>query len=325
MKPAEAATALKSGGISEELAEALSDLAKNAERPLDAYLLSIEEPIALPDTKATCRCHFVVFDGNRQPMTDELVGWLVAQAVDYCIPRSRIREAKAAMERTGSTQPMTELVAEARGLFTKLKTSGEGGEMLLYLLLEIGLGLPQILCKMPLKTDEQMHVHGTDGVHGKLLPDGKLALYWGESKLYKSANEAIDNCLTGLVPFLNDMGGAESKRDIELLRDNLDLDDSNLTDALKAYFTAGTTQRTQIQARGAALVGSSLEDYPYPLESDESTVTAAAQALLSGWRDRVLLKIDEHELSDFVLEIFFVPFPDVQAFRDQLRKQLGLA
>ena len=42
------------------------------------------------------------------------------------------------------------------------------------------------------------------------------------------------------------------------------------------------------------------------------------------WRDRTTLKIDENELSDFELEIFFVPFPDVQTFRDELRKQLGL-
>ncbi len=196
--------------------------------------------------------------------------------------------------------------------------------MLLYLLLEIGLELPQLLCKMPLKTDEEMHVHGTDGVHAKLQPDGTLALYWGESKLYKSVNSAIDECLAGIAPFLKNLGGKQAKRDVELLRDHLDLDDPALTGALKAYFTAGTTQRTQIQARGAALVGSSLADYPYPFEDDKKTATAATQKLLKKWRERTTLKVDKNELSDFELEIFFVPFPDVQVFRDELRKQLGL-
>ncbi len=324
MDSAEAAVALEAGGISSELAKALSDLARNTGRSLEAYLLSVEEAVLLDGTKATCRCHFVAFDGNQKPMVKELVSWLVAQAVDYCIPRSRIQEAEAAAARMKSSQPIVELVAEANGLFTKLKTSGEGGEMLLYLLLELSLGLPQLLCKMPLKTDEQMHVHGTDGVHGEMLADGTLALYWGESKLYKSANSAIDECLQGLAPFLKDLGGEESKRDIALLRDHLDLNDPALTEAIKAYFRAGTTERTQIQARGAALVGSSLADYSFPLEADKKTATAAAQALLEKWRARAMLKIDENELSDFELELFFVPFPDVQAFRDELRKQLGL-
>ena len=325
MDSAEVAVALEPGGISDELARALSDLARNKERPLEAYMLSVEEPVLLAGTHATCRCHFVAFDGNQKPMINELVSWLVAQAVDYCIPRSRIREAEAASIRMKSTQPIVELVAEANGLFTKLKTSGEGGEMLLYLLLEIALGLPQLLCKMPLKTDEEMHIHGTDGVHGQLLSDGTLALYWGESKLYKSVNEAVDGCIEGLAPFLKSLGGKQAKRDIELLRDHLDLSDSNLTDAIKAYFTAGATQRTQLQARGAALVGSSLADYSYPLEEDKKTATETARQLLEKWRTRTTLKIDENELSDFELEIFFVPFPDVQAFRDELRRQLGLA
>jgi hypothetical protein len=322
MESMNAVTALKSGGIPEGLAEALASLAKTNERSLDGYMLAVDEPVLLPGTKATCRCHFVAFDGNNLPMIHELVSWLVAQAVDYCIPRTRIREAEEAMTRMKSTQPLAELVAEARGLFSKLKTSGEGGEMLLYLLLEIGLGLPQLLCKMPHKTDEQMHVHGTDGVHGELLPSGKLALYWGESKLYKSANEAIDSCLEGLAPFLRDMGGTESKRDIELLRDHLDLNDPAITSAIRAFFTAGTKRRTQIQARGAALVGCTLKDSAYPLEDEKAT--AVAEALLAKWQDRVTLKVDEHDLSDFHLEIFFVPFPDVQAFRDELLKQLGL-
>jgi hypothetical protein len=324
MDLADVAVALESGGISEDLEKALADLARNVERPLEAYMLSVEEPALLADTQATCRCHFIAFDGNKQPMVKELIGWLVAQAVDYCIPRSRIKEAEAAMVRTKSTQPMVELVAEAHGLFTKLKTSGEGGEMLLYLLLELTLGLPQLLCKMPLKSDEEMHVHGADGVHGKLLPDGTLALYWGESKLYASANAAIDACLKGLAPFLKDPGGKDAKRDIYLLRDHLDLNDPNLTAALKRYFTAGTTEKAKVQVRGAALVGSSLEDYSYPLGENKSA-TDVAKTLVDKWRDRVTLKIDEHELAEFELEIFFVPFPDVQTFRNELRTQLGVA
>jgi len=321
---AELANAMRDAGLSPELAEELASLARSEERSLDPYLLTVEEPVQLPETQATCRCHFVAFGGNDLPMTKQLVRWLVAQAVDYCIPRSRIREAKALDAATNSTEGTTRLAFEAAQLFTKLKTSGEGGEMLLYLLLEVGMGLPQLLCKMPLKTDENMHVHGTDGIHGELLDNGNLALYWGESKLYKSANSAIDNALAGISPFLKDPDGEEARRDILLLRDHLDLDSPDLTEALSRYFKDGTGEHAMIEARGAVLVGSSLEDYRFPLEDDRVTVTADAAALIENWRSRVGLKIDANGLGDFELEVFFVPFPDVQEFRDEIRSALGV-
>jgi hypothetical protein len=324
MDSADIAKALKPGGISADIASALEALARNQEQGVEPYLLTVEEPVELKETRATCRCHFVAFNGNQQPMIKELVEWLIAQTVDYCIPRSRIAEALATQERTGSTEAVKRLAAEADGLFTKLKTSGEGGEMLLYLLLERNLGLPQLLCKMALKSDENMHFHGSDGVHGRMLPDGTLALYWGESKLYANANNAIDACLNGLAPFLKDPGGEEAKRDIYLLRDHLDLESEELTKAIKLYFQDGTPERTNVEVRGAALVGTSIADYAYPLEDDRKTATSAAAALMKGWQERASLTIDQNELATFELELFFVPFPDVQGFRDELRDRLGL-
>jgi Cap4 SAVED domain len=324
MNSAEVVKALKAGGVSAEIADALEALARNRGSGVEPFLLSVEGPVELEETRTKCRCHFVAFNGNRQPMIKELVAWLVAQTVDYCIPRSRIAEAVAAQVRTGSTEALKRLAVEADGLFTKLKTSGEGGEMLLYLLLERSLGLPQLLCKMALKSDENMHFHGSDGVHGQVQADGTLALYWGESKLYAKANSAIDACIDGLAPFLKDPGGVEAKRDIYLLRDHLDLGSKEVTDAIKSYFQEGTPERTKVEVRGAALVGSSLAEYSYPLEDDRKTATAEAAALVQAWRERTSLSIDRNELAAFELEIFFVPFPDVQAFRDELRAGLRL-
>jgi hypothetical protein len=41
--------------------------------------------------------------------------------------------------------------------------------MLLYLLLEVELGITQLLCKTPLKTNPEVHYHGVDGVYGKVI------------------------------------------------------------------------------------------------------------------------------------------------------------
>lgn len=75
---------------------------------------------------------------------------------------------------------------EAIGTFTDLSNTGEGGEMLLYLLAERFLKVPQVLCKMDLKTDSHMHYHGADGVYASVNEGGLLKLFWGESKVYAS-------------------------------------------------------------------------------------------------------------------------------------------
>ena len=83
----------------------------------------------------------------------------------------------------------------ALSLFPDIESSGEGGELLLFVLAETLLRLPQILCKMSLKTNLRMHVHGADGVHAGVDPGmGRVALWWGESKIYDAAS-AIRECV----------------------------------------------------------------------------------------------------------------------------------
>lgn len=71
---------------------------------------------------------------------------------DYAISRSQLAKAKARDLKYNSTEAVTALVEQARRSFTDLAKTGEGGEMLLFLLAERFLKLPQILCKMDLKT-----------------------------------------------------------------------------------------------------------------------------------------------------------------------------
>jgi hypothetical protein len=317
--------ALRAAQAPDWLVQAVERLARKDGRSLEPYLETVGEEMALDDTQLTCRCHFIPMNPNGQVLVNDLIEMLVAQVVDYCIPRSRIIEAYAEFEQNGSTEQVTRLANEARGLFTKLKRSGEGGEMLLYLLLELVLGLPQLLCKMPLKTSSQMHVHGTDGIHGKVLPNGDLALYWCESKLYASVGDAIEECLKSLAPFLTDPGGEGAKRDVLLLRDHLDAADQRTTEALKRYFAAGTHERRRVQVRGAGLVGFSIEEYPPPFEADRTTVTKAAEAVMDSLHGGIGPKVRKHKLTAFEIELFCVPFPDVEQFRAELRRQLGLS
>jgi hypothetical protein len=217
------------------------------------------------------------------------------------------------------------LEREARSLFTTLENSGEGGEMLLYLLLELELGLPQLLCKMPLKTSAKMHYHGVDGIHGALNQEGDLALYWCESKLYSKVTSAITDCFASLTPFLIDQGDGASKRDLLLLRQHLDTGNPKLDEALIRFLNADDPKSAGLEIRGACLIGFALDDYPDPFGADGDAVAEEVANKVENWFGKVRDRIVSNELTAFELEVFCVPFPSVDDFRAALKRYLGLA
>lgn len=301
--------------------EALAGEARRGGRTLDGHLVEVGPARDLTGTAVTARCHFVARDGNGNPLVTKLARKLANQVVDYCIPRSRVDEARAA----GSTEAVLALQHEAVELFVKADLSGEAGELLLYLLLEVVLELPQLLCKMPLKTNTQVHVHGADGIHGQMLPDGRLALYWGEAKLHVSATKAIDACFESLVPFLIDDGSGRSSRDLHLLRSGLDLRDEKLLEGLERYLRQDTVESTRVSFRGAALVGFDLAGYPNPHEDDGLSVRAPIEEAIAKWHARVTDAIGKHRVEKVVIELFCLPVPSVADLRVEMQRALRLS
>jgi hypothetical protein len=312
-----ASAELDNAGLDPWLTEAVDRLVRGEKATFDELLVSVGDPSVIGETLTTFRCHFLSRDANGTPRVDALARTLAAQVVDYCIPRGRVVAALDAVKATGSTEQFGRLQAEARELFTKAVKSGEGGELLLYLLLERMLRLPQLLCKMAFKTSTEVHVHGTDGIHGRVLANGNLALYWGESKLYATVNRAIDDCLASISPFLNDESGEARRRDVLLLRDHLDASDPILTEALRRFFVEEDPLSAHVEFRGACLVGFSLDAYPAVEESQVPEMAAR-------WLERVKSRLGDHDLARFEIEVFCLPFPSVDEFRLSVRKRLGL-
>ncbi len=248
-------------------------------------------------------------------------------AADYAMPRSMVAEAKARDAKFKSTEAVAALVERAKRSFTDLATTGEGGELLLYLLAERFLKLPQILCKMDLKTDDKMHYHGADGVYAGVTPDGVLKLYWGESKVYATAGAAITACLESLAPYLieQEHEGAERERDLLLLSDKADLSDEAMTAALRRYFDRSSPMSNRVRYCGVALVGFGVPFYP----GDGATaladeITGAAKAALVDWVDRVGEGVVKNKLERLEIEFFCVPLPSAQGFRDVFLEVMGL-
>jgi hypothetical protein len=294
---------------------------------LDVHLSLVERDVVINGCQVKIHCHCLTVDGNGRVQPNRLAEFMRNAVADYAIPRSQLATAKARDTKYNSTEAVTALVERARRSFTDLAKTGEGGEMLLFLLAERFLKLPQILCKMDLKTDTRMHYHGADGVYAGVTPEGMLKLYWGESKIYKSAVTAIKDCLASVAPFLiePEHEGAERERDLTLLSDKADLSDPDLTAALKRYFDNMSPMSKRVKYCAVALVGFDAVFYPdEKVEAVAGKLAEAARSELKIWCATIGKRLKKEKLEQVEVELFCLPLPSAENFRAAFLKAMGL-
>lgn len=314
----------KTSPTAEPLEEALKRLARGAPTDLAALLYDVERHVVVDGTSVTAHCHCLQLDGNGRPRIEALVEAVAEHVLDYAIPRTEYRAALEEAVRTGSSQKVVRLHTKARNLFTDLVKSGEGGELLLFALAEKLLRLPQLICKMSLKTNTRMHIHGADGLHaGVDEKSGKLLLYWGESKIFADVTSAVRDCLKALAPMLQDHEA--SKRDLQLLQRHLDVDNDDLENALKKFLDPDDPAFNLVEFRGLCLVGFDCDAYPSGASNVElKAVVSAITSTLPGWKEHVAKRVAEEKIDAFAMHFLFVPFPSADEFRRLFREHLGL-
>lgn len=294
---------------------------------LEVHLTLVERDVLIDGDSVKIHCHCLSVDGNGRVQPHRLAEFMRNAAVDYAIPRSKLAAAKARDSKFNSTEAVAELVEQAKRSFTDLAKSGEGGEMLLFLLAERFLKLPQILCKMDLKTDTRMHYHGADGVYAGVTTDGILKLYWGESKIYRDASAAIRDCLQSLAPFLIEPEHEEAgrERDLVLLSDKADLSNPTLTDALKKYFDKSSVMSKQVQYCGVALVGFDAPFYPKDdAKAVAEEIIIASRTELTGWSKSIGARLKAEKLDQMQIELLCIPLPSAEGFRAAFFKAMGI-
>lgn len=310
------------------LAEAFTRLARGETADIQSDLSAIETDHVVDGTTTKTHCYSLALDGMGWPRTGLLVDNICSLVVDYAIPRSRIREATELCEKGGNKGPLVRLAQEAKSLFTHLKQSGEGGELLLFCLAEMILGFPQVLAKMSLKTATDVHYHGADGIHASIDPaSGKLCLWWGESKLHKTASGAIRECFKSLAPFLIEPQSAHAKRerDLRLLRSGVNLDDPSLEAAIKAYLSTSDPLYKKLVFGGIGLIGFNHACYPkHPQAAEAKAITSAVQESSSLWKKNVAKHVTAHSLGSIDIHLFLLPFPSVDDFRKAVLKAVGV-
>ena len=293
---------------------------------LDVHLSLVERDVSLDGLKIRIHCHCLSGDANGRVQPRRLAEFMRNAVADYAIPRSQLAAAKARDAKFNSTEAVTELVEQARRSFTDLAKTGEGGEMLLFLLAERFLKLPQVLCKMDLKTDSRMHYHGADGVYAGVTAEGVLRLYWGESKIYKNPSTAIKDCLASVAPFLiePEHEDAGRERDLILLSDKADLSDPILTEAFKRYFNKTSPLSKRVKYCAVALVGFDAPFYPGDsFHAAADTLAEAARVELKNWCSTIGSRVKEENLEQFEIEFFCLPLPSAEEFRFAFLKAMG--
>lgn len=298
-------------------------LPRQGPETLDGYLLSVGQTLTLPNMQAHLRTHLIPTDVNGVFQEAKLAEFLANLVTDYCIPRKRRIEALQEQIETGSHEVSNALRKEAVDLFVESTTSGEAGELLLYLLTERVLGAPQILSKMSLKTSQMVHYHGADGVHAKKTERG-LAIYWGESKIHEDRAAAVRECLESVGPFMTDPDRKRASRDLGLVRDNLDVEGKELRDAMVRYFIKRNPEWNRLELRAACLVGFDLKEYPSYLAADEINDDDTIHTAIQAWSNHLSSHISDKKLDTFEIDFFMIPFTSVAKFRKLTLAALGL-
>lgn len=223
------------------------------------------------------------------------------------------------------------LEQEAISLFKKAQKAtnrnGEAGELLLYLLTEWILDAPQILAKMELKTNRQMPVHGADGVHLRYCQKSKrLLMYWGESKLYKNVDQAIQEAVSSIADALTH---EKLSHEISLVNRHIDLSglSPEAKDAILNYLDPLKDEANNRADIVMSLIGFDFDAFAAMAQIDRDKVEAEFKRRvvdhLSLTEPKLSKALKNANIDNREMEVFFFPVPSVQQLRDLFQAKIG--
>jgi hypothetical protein len=310
--------------------DAIQNLLIKGEGEIFSRIEKIGTELDVTGTETKAYCYGLKLDAQGNPRVNDLIEFVTTKLIDYSIPKKLQDEAKEQLNKTGSTSKIIELGKRAKHLFTDLEKTGEFGEMLLYILAQEILELPQLISKMSLKTSGQLHYQGADGIHVKYdKTDDTLSLYWGESKMEQTIYSGLKNCFESLKCFLLDTYGHESTqtRDLHLITSNIseNINNPDLENILVRYFDLDDDLSNKLKYKGICFVGFDSVHYPKkPLEKTTKDLINLFQKEMTIWLDTTGKQIKRHiNLEKFEIHIFLIPFPSVQDFRTHFLKTIS--
>ncbi|MFV8594368.1 DUF1837 domain-containing protein [Ralstonia pseudosolanacearum] len=301
--------------------------------PIDSRIKRVD----FVSPKQPCvRAHFLypILKG-RKPTMEALAKMLVKEVTRFCATRPQRRDARRRDAEAGEleTSASEEVGATARKLFMTAggERSGEGGELLLYALIEHYLKAPLIVSKMRLKTNRNMPVHGADGLHAAWCPDSEsLILYFGESKMHKVFASAMKDAAESLAGLVTNKEG-RLDQELRLISNFQDLDKfpeagvEHLLRFLNPYETEEANRRID---RFAVLVGFDYHAYgkleSVPLTEVEETFLSHYKAAMTSKIDTARGHLSSNGIELEQVDLFIFPVPSVDDFRKQFQEAMNV-
>lgn len=279
--------------------------------------------------------HYITF-ADGVPTVQEFVEYLYDCLIPYCLPKHKIKNALSGIDPNTEYNRIVRLGDEAKSLFIKaknqLESGGEPGELILYALLEWVLKAPRLVSKMYLKTNNNMPVHGTDGIHLGYDPvKDLLTVYFGESKIYQNFSSAADAAFTSIAELISNSG--QISREIEILNNLSDLNslDSAFQEKIAQYINPYSTSNLTLNKKlvHACMLGFEYSAYNRILKFEPDKVASAFE---EKYRKRIgsACRVIERHYGKRLpvttnLHLFLLPFPSLKDFRAAFYEKLGVA
>lgn len=306
----------------------------------DQFNALFYEPVTVSlQTKTTLHLHVLrVQNGNFD--LPGLYRELKNNSVAYVLSRLNYRKA---LDDPGR---FMEVAAKVQSQFRiPDEKAGEGGEVILYSLLEGHLGAPKVLSKMELKTNSDHYVYGSDGVHLLRTDDNSYQLIFGESKMYGDSGGVGTSAKLGIKAAFKSVGQVHDEGfdfDTWLVQSELlkeELDDEKLAalsdillpstgggdDAIKKHNAFGIFVGYEIDVSDMKVEDMELDDIEVELRK-------RATDMITAQHDLIKQEVVDRGLGVYPMHLYAIPFAKrstgdkvhgIKQIRMELAAQLG--
>jgi len=206
----------------------------------------------------------------------------------------------------------------------KKTEGGEIGEILLYCFLESHLKAPKILTKLELKTNSQMFVNGTDGVHLLKIDDKNYQLVMGESKLIADLNSGITKAFSSIASLL-EKGGRKKDFELQLVNSQLvkEAYDEGMYDFLKKIIIPSASEdETNIDYSFGIFLGFDVEvtegESKMANKEFRECIRAKIIKKVEASIDAINKQIDAAHFTGYSFYVYVIPFTDLESTRKKL-------
>lgn len=283
----------------------------------------IEHEINIEGVQTNVRFHYVKFDGNGQPMLNALAETLYDYIIHYCISSRNRDDELTATQAARLTKNARKLFVHPKATKEDPDQTGEAGEILLYFLIESILDAPQVVAKMELKTNQKKEINGSDGIHMKWCETEEIVdIYFGEAKIHKSLSGALGSAFNSISEF-HDKGMYQ--HEFLMVTNHFKYANEKIKEEVQKLIGKGEPS-SEVRINHACLIGYNWDKYQELLKEGPADIESKFREIYKHDASRVLKllnnRFDEFDKKYLKFDFFFMPFTDVQEFRDAFNEAL---